>query len=88
MKKCDMCNKEIVVEYEDDIYEDEAGSYHTECIEAYHNEEASYFMISYRAHKLANPVEDSSDAYEWGDPKNAHYVAWAMENADTLRKEI
>lgn len=83
--KCDMCEKDIDLSYIDEYREDDSGIYHEECLEEYWAKEASYALAGYRAYKASNPPVDYSDAYEWGDPKNAHYVAWAMENADALR---
>jgi hypothetical protein len=83
---CNLCNKPIDFTYEDDYREDDSGINHEECLNEYWEKEAGYYLSTYQAHKRANPVEDASDAYEWGDPKNAHYVAWAIENADATRE--
>jgi hypothetical protein len=82
---CELCEKEIDLSYEDEYYEDDSGTYHEDCIRAHWEQEASYYLGTYLAHKRNNPPVDYSDAYEWGDPKNPEYVEWAIEQADARR---
>jgi hypothetical protein len=40
---CDLCSKAIAVECSDDIYADEAGTYHPECHADYMTKEGEYW---------------------------------------------
>jgi rubredoxin len=41
--KCDMCNITFIPESSDDIYEDEAGTYHAECHDKWVTMEGVYY---------------------------------------------
>ena len=81
---CEICSKPVDMFYEEDRHEDESGLYHYACWEAETNKEAQAHLRSYNA-KKAQAIADEVDGYEWGNAKNAHYVAWAIEQADATR---
>lgn len=86
--KCDICNKEIVVEYEDDIRSDDSGDYHTECLDEYWRKEMAYYLGTWKAHRAEQEERALyADAYEWNDPKNPEYLDYVLERADDVRKE-
>ena len=80
---CEYCSKKIEETPLDDYpVHDESGSYHAECYEQI-IEASMREAMPYVKKQMAE--REDSNAYEWGDPKNAEYVEWAMEQADALR---
>lgn len=74
---CGICDKDIVIEYVDDIYSDDSGEYHTECHDKWRDSEAKYWAGLYYSEKsdpLKLSVEEQIEAYEPGSAKR-----YAME---------
>lgn len=71
---CGICDKDIVIEYVDDIYSDDSGEYHSDCHQEWADNEARYWSGQYYADPLKLTVEEQLDAYEPGSAKR-----YAME---------
>ena len=81
---CEICSKPVDMFYEDESHEDESGLYHYQCWEDETKKEVEKHLRDYNA-KKAQAIADESDGYEWGDPKNPHYVVWLLDQADAAR---
>ena len=71
---CGICEKDIVVEYLDDIHSDDSGEYHTECHDKWADAEAQYWSAYYRPDPFRLSKQEQLDAYEPGSAKR-----YAME---------
>lgn len=66
---CGICEKDIVVEYLDDIYSDDSGEYHTECHDEWAENEARYWSAQYKPDPFRLTEQEQLDAYEPGSAK-------------------
>lgn len=71
---CGICDKDIVIEYVDDIYSDDSGEYHADCHQEWADSEARYWSASYRPDPFKLTVDEQLAAYEPGTAKR-----YAME---------
>lgn len=74
---CGICRKDIVIQFLDDMYEDESGEYHSECHDEWRDSEAKKWANAYYADKSQQhnlTVQEQIDAYEPGSAKR-----YAME---------
>ena len=74
---CGICDKDIVLEYLDDIHADDSGEYHYDCWQDWADTEAKKWAGLYYAEK-SDPfklsAQEQIDAYEPGSAKR-----YAME---------
>lgn len=71
---CEMCGQNILIEYVDDIYQDDSGDYHEECHEEWRDNEARYWAAQYKPDPFKLSASEILDAYEPGSAKR-----YAME---------
>jgi len=85
---CNICQTEIDLKIADSTewVEDEAGTYHEDCYDAYVGRQAEYWGSLFALAKRYETVNESL-AYEHGDPKNPEYVDWVLDQVDSQRKQ-
>lgn len=71
---CGICDENIVIEYLDDIHQDDSGDYHYDCHQDWADTEAKKWAGVYRADPFRLTVDEQLDAYEPGSAKR-----YAME---------
>jgi hypothetical protein len=71
---CEDCGKDIVIEFLDDIHQDDSGDYHYQCWKDWADNEARYWSAQYTPNYFKLTVEEQLDAYEPGSAKR-----YAME---------
>lgn len=71
---CDICDEIIVIEYVDDIYQDDSGDYHYDCHQDWRDSVASYWYNLYVPEQHQLTEQEQLDAYEPGSAKR-----YAME---------
>ena len=69
---CGICDKDIVIEYLDDIYSDDSGEYHYDCHQDWADTEAKKWAGAYRADPFKLSANEQLAAYEPGSAK--HYA--------------
>jgi hypothetical protein len=72
---CGICDKDIVIEYLDDIYSDDSGEYHADCHQEWADNEARYWSGLYysdSSNQFKLTQQEQLDAYEPGSAK--HYA--------------
>jgi hypothetical protein len=71
---CSICDEIIVIEYVDDIHQDDSGDYHYDCHEDWAYTEANKWAGAYRADPFKLTAQEQVEAYEPGTAKR-----YAME---------
>lgn len=71
---CAICDEVIVIEYLDDIYQDDSGDYHYDCHSDWADTEARYWSAQYKPDPFKLTVREQVEAYEPGSAKR-----YAME---------
>jgi hypothetical protein len=76
--ECEHCRENTIDTESGDHYQDESGYYHDECQESLTQKEMDYHLSRYTPKPASEHL-----AYEWGDPKNADYMEWVVEQVDS-----